>query len=262
MQKLNVLIAGDGVSADFIKASKYLNKLYITSDIKIEGCVNIKFNTFVELAKKCKALKIDVVFVENEKWILQGISDVLRNNFINCLALNSNWANFLIDFGKSKNLLQKYKIFIPKNLAYPNEFPVIVKSNRHANVVNSVDEVIKYRNELASVSEEIAKSSFLEEFIQGKYCKITSVFDGKTLISIPVQELPNEKLLEYNQNLQTMLIAENSNFIGFFNSKIIYNDEIVNIGFDFEWQNFDYDILYLAISTIYQKLNEIDFVKN
>ncbi len=260
MQKLNVLIAGDGVSADLIKASKYLNKLYITSDIKIDGCINIKFNTFVELAKKCKALKIDVVFVENEKWILQGISDVLRNNFINCIALNSNWANVLIDFGKSKNLLHKYKILTPKNLAYPNEFPVIVKSNRYVNIANSVSEVIKYRNKLASVSEEIARASFLEEFVEGNYCKITSVFDGKNLVSIPVQGLSIEKLLEYNQNLQEMLITENANFIGFFNSKIIYNDEIVNIGFDFEWQNFDYDILYLATSTIYQKLNEIQFI--
>ena len=96
MTKLNILIASDKDESriiGLIQKSKYLNKLYATYEL--EGAIEVRFNTFKELAQKCRALKIDIVIVENEKWVLQGIADVLRAGLVNCLALSSR-ANRLI----------------------------------------------------------------------------------------------------------------------------------------------------------------------
>ena len=259
LQKLNVLIAGDGISINYVRCSKYLNKLYITSENEFENAINISFNTFLELAKKCKALKIDIVLVENEKWIMQGISDVLRRNFINCLAIDSRWAAIFSSKKMSKNLVEKYGIKVPKTLAYPSEFPVIVKSDSLVKSAYTISEAIGIRNEISKLSENIAKSIFLEEYLTGQNLILTSVFDGKNLITLPNVDIPKETIKEYNLKLQNMLVGEGANFIGFFNSKIIYNGKIFNVGFDFAWSNFEFDILYLAISMIYQKLDEISF---
>ena len=108
MQTLNVLIAGEGKLIPLLKKSKFLKKLYATTEV--EGAVNIKFNTFNELAKKCKSLQIDIVLVENEKWILQGIADVLRKNFVNCIAPNALFAEKLIDSIASRKFLENSEL--------------------------------------------------------------------------------------------------------------------------------------------------------
>ena len=76
MQSLNVLIVSTNKSryAGQIKNSKYLNKMYVTSEEEVEGTVRLRFNTFRELAQKCRTLQIDVVLVEEEKWVLEGIA--------------------------------------------------------------------------------------------------------------------------------------------------------------------------------------------
>ena len=58
-----------------------------------------------------------------------------------------------------------------------------------------------------------------------------------------------------------MFSQEKANFIGYINSRVIYsNGMLYNIGFNFDFPNFGQDILYLAISAIYQKLDEITLV--
>ena len=67
MQSLNVLIIADE-SSKALKAvlkSKYLNKLF--TNFEASGAVDIRFNTFKELAQKCKSLKIDIVIVERSE---------------------------------------------------------------------------------------------------------------------------------------------------------------------------------------------------
>ena len=83
MQRLNILVVLEddkSILTPLIRKSKYLNKLYST--IEIEGGIEVKFNTFRELAEKCKALQVDMVVVENEKLVRQGIADILRKRFI------------------------------------------------------------------------------------------------------------------------------------------------------------------------------------
>ena len=257
MPLLNVLIAienGNGNTIKFIKGSKYLNKLYST--IPTEGAVEVKFNTFSELAQKCKALKIDIVIAEEEKWILQGIADVLRKNFVNCLALTSRANSLVLSVSYARELLNKYGIMTPQKLFYPSNYPVVVRADGVCRVGNSLEEIIEIRNEIASQSEEIAKTVFLEEYIEGDIIDLISLFDGKNLLSFT----KDERILDYSHRLQKLLVGEKFNFTGFLNSKLIVSgDRVFNIGISSNLAslNINMDFIYLLNAAIYQKLNEI-----
>lgn len=258
MPLLNILIVPNNTeeskALELISKSKYLNKLYSTAQTK--DAIEIRFNTFKELAQKCKALKIDIVVVENEKWILQGIADVLRKNFVNCIALTSSANKLILSGGYAKESVEKYGILTPKKLSYPSNYPVVVRADGVCRIGNSLEEIIEIRKDIAGRSEEIASTIFLEEFLNGQRIDIISLFDGKNLLSFS----NNSVILEYSQKLCKFLTAEKFEFIGFLTSKLVLHEEkIYHIGFspDFSKLNIDLDFLYLLNSAIYQKLNEI-----
>lgn len=255
-KKLNILIAGEGKTLPLLIKSKYLNKLYITSNHDIRGAISINFNTFQELADKCRALKVDIVIAENEKWILQGIADVLRRNLVNCFALNSRGDRLVLSAGFAKKLLNKYNILTPGILAYPAKYPVVVRSDRICKIGYSLDEIIKIKEDIAKQSEEDAKTIFLEEFIDGEPINLVSLFDGKNLLSFS----DNILMQEYSQKLCNLLTGENLKFIGFLTSKlIVQNNKIYALGFSSVLPDLDIniDFIYLLNAAIYQKLDEI-----
>ncbi len=260
----NVLIATEQketAAQELVLNSKYLNKLYST--IATEKAIEVKFNTFKELAHKCKTLKIDVVIVENQKWILQGIADVLKKNFVNCIALTSQANKLLLSYSYSRKLLDKYGITVPAKLLYPTTFPVVIKSDGSVDIGYSIEEIIQQRENIANQSEELARTVFLEEFIEGEYVYLISLFDGKNLLSFT----DNALVKEYSKKLEKLLVEEKFEFIGFINSKLIISSgKVYNIGFslDFSMFNNNIDFIYLLNSAIYQKLDEIKllFPKN
>lgn len=261
MPSLNImLIASPETRAlDAILSSKYLNKLY--TNFKYEKSVEIRFNTFQELARKCKALKIDIVLVDDEKFILQGISDVLKKNFVNCIAINAFWTQLVLSNKFTRDMMRKYGIKTPEIFKYPKEFPLVLRADGVTNIVNSMQELLIARQQIVNCSQEIADTIFLEQFIKGKEISLTSLFDGKTLITFPHEALTGVQLKEYNSKLEKMFAAENPDFIGYINSKIIISKQnLFNIGFniDFPYLPSDYkeDLLFILISAIYQKLDE------
>ena len=256
MQTLNVLIAGNGTLLPLVKSSKLLNKLYITAEC--EGAIHIDFNTFAELARKCKALQIDIVLVENEKWILQGIADVLKNNFINCIAPNALMAEKLTNSLLSRKFLEKYNINLPKKLNYPSKFPLLVRGNGFKYKANSIKEVVQIKELINQTYPiEISDTTFLEEFIDGEVLFVTSFFDGKTLKTFS----NDPQIVEYSSILEKALLQEQANFIGFFNSRLIKsNNKLYNTGFGLNYSitKFKKDFLYILYCGIYQKLNELE----
>ena len=174
------MIAGEGKLIPLLKKSKFLKKLYATTEV--EGAVNIKFNTFNELAKKCKSLQIDIVLVENEKWILQGIADVLRKNFVNCIAPNALFAEKLIDSIASRKFLENSEILVPQKMNYPSKYPLLVRGKGFKYKANNFEEVLKFKNLInKTLPSEIAETTFLEEFVEGEVLHVVSFYDGKTL---------------------------------------------------------------------------------
>lgn len=261
MQSINVLIIGESKLLSFIKFSKFLDKLYIANDGGND--FDLSFVTFKELAQKCKSLKIDLVIIEDEKYIMQGIVDVLKNNLINCIAPNSKWTDVVISKISSKNIINRYNILTPLTLTYPQNFPLIVKYNNGEKIANSIQEIVETKKQVFEQSPEIAKTIFLEEKIEGIQFELLSLFDGKNLLIFPPQDIKieNSIILEYKEKLQTMLVSEQFNFIGFINSKLILsNNKIYNTGFSLTIPKPDIkmDLLYIFISAVYQKLNEIN----
>ena len=256
MQTLNVLIAGEGKLLPLVKSSKFLKKLYATSDV--EGAVNVKFNTFAELAEKCKALQIDVVLVENEKWILQGIADVLRKSFVNCIAPNALISDILTNSLLSRKFLSKYHINIPQKMKYPSKYPLLLRGNGFKFKANSLDEVLQVKDLInKTYPQEIVDTTFLEEFIEGEVFSVTSFFDGKTLKTFS----KDSQILEYSNLLEKALKQEKFDFIGFFNSRLIKSeDKIYNLGFGLNYAQtvFEKDFLFVVYCGIYQKLNELN----
>lgn len=257
MTKLNILIASDKDESriiGLIQKSKYLNKLYATYEL--EGAIEVRFNTFKELAQKCRALKIDIVIVENEKWVLQGIADVLRAGLVNCLALSSRANRLILSNNYRRELLGKYGILTPKKLLYPSKFPVIVRADGVCRRGNSLEEIIQIREQIAKQSGEIAGTIYLEEFIEGEVINLISLFDGKNLLSFT----KNDLILDYSRKLEKLLTGQKFEFIGFLNSKlIIEGDKVYNISFssDFSGISAGVDFIYILNSVIYQKLDEI-----
>lgn len=259
MQALNVLIMGEGNNVDGIKKSKYLKKLYSTTEI--EGALRLTFNTFRELANQCKSLQIDLVIVQDENLIYQGIADVLRKNLINCIAIYSNWTNII-----NKSMLNQYGIDTPLTLKYPNT-PLVVKSGNYCKIANSISEVVDIQHELLNTSAALAKNMYLEEFLTGNIYHINAIYDTKNLFTFPLpnlNEIQQLKLKEYSSLIQNMLTKEKVDFIGFINSKLIWhNNKWYNIGFSFEFPQTDIhtDILYILIAAIYQNLDALDLLK-
>lgn len=185
MQQLNVLLAGEKPT-EFpfkIQTSKYLQKLYTTYDTEIENAFQIKFNTFKELAEKCRTLKIDLVIAEDEKWILQGIGDVLRANHVNCVAPTSMWTRLGISEEMRRELLEKYEIPLPQKVLIPSEFPVLVRADGISQEADSLTEIIKIKKEIFNKSAEIAQTIYIENILNGEKYTITSLYDGKNLIT-------------------------------------------------------------------------------
>lgn len=271
MQSLNVLIISTEKSKYFeqIKESKYLNKIYVTSDEEIEGAICIKFNTFKELAQKCRTLQIDVILVEEEKWVLEGIANVMKQNFINCFAATTGWTELGLSHNYARKMLTEYGINVPPIINLPFDFPVLVKGDGILKKANSMQEIISIKEKIYNTSGEIAKNVFLEKYLNGKKHKIISLFDGKHLLIFPQKEIRKDLLNDYSKKLEYMLLKEKADFIGFINSEVVEEDGVLyNTGFSYEFSMPDFnichtttpkDILYICLFAIYQKLNEIEF---
>lgn len=258
-QGLNVLLIGSE-NTEYILSSKFLRKMYAVSDKNVEGVVNISFNTFKELAQKCKTLQIDLVLVEDERWINEGIADVMKSNYINCVAPTSDWTKLALSNSYARQLLGKYGFNLPKTTLLPSEFPLIVKGDGVLKKADCLQDVIKIRQEVYNTSPEIAAGLYLEKYLDGEKFYIISLYDGKNLITFPVENVPEEMLSEFSKKTEVMLNKENAIFLGFIQSEVILCDNMLyNTGFKFGFRkiNCDIDILYLLWMAIYGKLNEI-----
>ena len=270
MQLLNVLIVSQHKSkyADIIIQSEYLNKLYLTSQEEVDGAISIKFNTFQELAQKCKILQIDIVLVEEEKWVLEGIANVMKKNYVNCYAPTTDWTNLGLSHNFARKLLNKYGLETPPVINLPINFPILVKGDGILKKANSLQDIITIKKEIFELSPEISKTVFLEEYIDSNKYTVVSIFDGKHLLTFPNKNINKDLLNIYSKNLERMFVEEKANFVGFINSELIEQNGILyNAGFKFNFILPDMnenlppqpqDILYVCLSAIYQKLNEIE----
>lgn len=269
MQSLNVLIVSTEKSKylEQIMGSKYLNKLFVTSD-EAEGAVQLKFNTFKELAQKCRTLQIDIVLVEEEKWVLEGITNIMKQYYINCFAATSDVTKLGLSHNYARKILKEYEISVPPTITLPLEFPVLVKGDGVLKKAHSMQEIVSIKEKIYNTSGEISKGIFLEKYLKGDKHKVISLFDGKHLLTFKHEGVNSKLLNNYSKKLESLLIGEGAKFIGFMNSEVVEENGILyNTGFSFEfsmpdfdmWQtSYPKDILYVCLSALYQKLDEVE----
>ena len=176
---LNILVIGSGnVERDIIELclkSKLLNKIYTATSAPIEEFANIEYSSFKELAKKAKALQIDIALCFDINLIREGLVDVLRENYVNVISVNKKWLNLETNRKVTHKLCEYYSLNIPKVIKAPVKFPIVVKTNipKYKKIVFDMQELVSAREELAG--EEI----FLEEFSL-IYC-LKSFYFGRLL---------------------------------------------------------------------------------
>lgn len=262
MQGLNILIIGE-LQKNLLQAvceSKLLDRLYTATFEPFEEIPNIEFESFEDLAQKAKTLKIDIAITSDKNLIQAGVVDILKKHFVNILAANKKWLNLETSRLAAKQLANYYSINTPETIKAPLSFPVIIKTDhpKGSYIADSMTDLI---NKMESLEGE---KTFLEEYLEGNIFELVSLWDGKNILSFPIEnltEVQQDRLELYKTKLNFMLSDEKADFIGFFVSKLIWakNDWYLlefKMGVN-ENSKFCGDLLYILNSALYQKLNEI-----
>ncbi len=256
---MNLLVIGKP-QANLFCDSKLLDKIYTANPEPLEDIPNIEFESFEELAQKAKALKIDIAITADKDLIQTGIADVLKKNLVNIIAVNQKWFNLETSRLVAKQLAGYYSINVPDTLKAPLSFPVVLKTDKPKGnfIANSMQDLI------AKMEKLQGEKTFLEEYLEGEIYSLTSLWDGKNLLSFPIKnltEVQQDRLELYKTKLNFMLSDENADFTGFFTSKLIWAKN--------DWYLLEYkmrldknfktekDFIYILNSALYQKLNEI-----
>ncbi|MCM1003097.1 MAG: hypothetical protein NC408_02010 [Candidatus Gastranaerophilales bacterium] len=259
---MNILIIGK-IQNNLLEAvcnSKLLDKLYTATLEPLEEIPNIEFENFEDLARKAKALKIDFALTSDKDLIQAGIADVLKKYLVNIFAVNKKWSNLETSRLAAKQLANYYSINTPEVIKAPLAFPVVIKTNRPKGtyIANSISDLVNKMEQLEG------EKTFLEEYLRGEVYELTSLWDGKNILSFPLEnltEVQQDRLELYKTKLNFMLSDEKADFMGFFVSKLIWakNDWYLleyKMGVN-KSSKFYGDLLYILNSALYQKLNEI-----
>lgn len=264
---MNILIIGTSDNElallQLCLKSKFLDRIYTASSTPIDGIPNIEYTDYEELARKARALNIDIALTANKTLLKNGISDELKKYGINIIGINKKWAN-LDSRIVAKNLAAHYSINTPEIIKAPIAFPIILKTDLpySTQIVQSISDLIEKKEKL------VGKKNFLEEYLQGEVYYLLSLWDGKNIISFaPTQkltEVQQDRLDLYKTKLNFMLSDEKADFIGFLTSKLIWakNDwylleYIIYPSSETSLCTIEKDFLYILNLAIYQKLDEL-----
>ena len=264
---MNILIIGDGevekALVDLCLRSKKLDHIYIASNNKNESIPNIEYSSLEDLISKAKSVQADAILFIDKTLIEKDFIDLCRKNMLNVFSVNKKWLNLETSRLVAKQLMTHYSISTPRVLKIPTVFPVVLRtiSSREVYIAKSMQDLVSKKEEL------FGQEVFIEEYLEGEIYEMTSLWDGKNLLSFPIaniSEVQKERLDLYNTKLNFMLSDEKADFMGFFISRLLWakNDWYVleyKMGFDSttNFENIKTDFVSILDSAIYQKLNEI-----
>lgn len=264
---MNILIVGTNDAElallELCLKSKFLDKIYTASSEPLDGIPNIEYNNYEELAKKSRALNVDIALTANRTLLKDGIADELKRFGINIIGINKKWAN-LDSRIVSKNLAAHYSINVPEIIKAPTTFPVVLKTDlpESTQIAESMSDLIEKKEKL------VGKKNFLEEYMQGEVFYLLSLWDGKNIVSFnPAQDLTEvqqDRLELYKTKLNFMLSDEKADFTGFLTSKLLWTrndwyllEYIIYPSVQTSLNTIEKDFLYILNLAVYQKLNEL-----
>ena len=189
--------------------SDQLEKLYILSGnpgtAQLGENIDIDVNDNLAVLQFCKQKNIDLVVIGPEKPLVNGLSDLLRNNSIKVFGPSSNAAKIESEKSYAKKLMKKYKIPTADYAEFSSteysgalgylkttSYPKVIKANGLAAgkgviICNSFEEA---EQTLISIFKEkiFGKSGdkiVIEEFLIGEEASIFAVTDGEKFVTLP-----------------------------------------------------------------------------
>ena len=189
--------------------SDQLEKLYILpgnpGTAKLGENIDIDVNDNLAVLQFCKQKNIDLVVIGPEKPLVNGLSDLLRNNSIKVFGPSSNAAKIESEKSYAKKLMKKYNIPTADYVEFASDeylsaldylksvsYPKVIKANGLAAgkgviICNSFEEA---EQTLKSIFREkiFGKSGdkiVIEEFLVGEEASVFAITDGKQFITLP-----------------------------------------------------------------------------
>ncbi len=209
----NVLLIGSGgrehALAYKISQSKSLKKLFIipgNPGTKLLGeNVILNQDDHSAILKFCAQNKIDLVVIGPEKPLVDGLSDILRQNKVNVFGPNKNAAAIEGYKTFAKSLMEKYNISTAKYSEFSSEqissaeeylknsnYPVVIKADGLAAgkgviICNNFDEALYTLNDMfvKKIFGEAGEKIIIEEFLVGEEASIFAITDGDKFICLP-----------------------------------------------------------------------------
>lgn len=212
---MNILIIGSGgrehALALKLKESNIENRLYCNpgnpGTKQISDNISFDFSNKDTLINFCKEKMIDLVVVGPEQPLADGISDILKENNINCFG-PSKYASqlessksFAKDFMDEFNIpTAKYKTFESKDLSdcsryiENSEMPIVIKADGLAGgkgvyITDNKDDAKNIVEDFFNGKfGEASKKIVIEQFLNGIEASIFAICDGSDFKLLPASQ--------------------------------------------------------------------------
>ncbi|OGU57277.1 MAG: phosphoribosylamine--glycine ligase [Ignavibacteria bacterium RIFOXYB2_FULL_35_12] len=189
--------------------SDQLEKLYIlpgnAGTARLGENVNLDINDNSSVLQFCKNRNIKLVVIGPEKPLVNGLSDLLRNNSIKVFGPSSTAARIESEKSYAKKLMKKYNIPTADFVEYSSDeysnaigylksttYPKVIKANGLAAgkgviICNSKEEAEKtlidiFKNKIFGKSGD---KIVIEEFLVGDEASIFAITDGEKFETLP-----------------------------------------------------------------------------
>ena len=189
--------------------SDQLEKLYIlpgnAGTARLGENVNLDINDNSSVLQFCKNRNIELVVIGPEKPLVNGLSDLLRNNSIKVFGPSSTAARIESEKSYAKKLMKKYNIPTADFVEYSSDeysnaigylksttYPKVIKANGLAAgkgviICNSKEEAEKtlidiFKNKIFGKSGD---KIVIEEFLVGDEASIFAITDGEKFETLP-----------------------------------------------------------------------------
>jgi len=167
--------------------------------------IDLDTNDNSAVLKFCKQKDIDLAVIGPEKPLVNGLSDLLRNNSVKVFGPSSNAARIESEKSYAKKLMKKYKISTVDYVEYSSDeyssalnflktagYPLVIKADGLAAgkgviICNSFEEA---EMTITSIFKEkiFGKSGdkiVIEEFLVGEEASIFAITDGEKFVTLP-----------------------------------------------------------------------------
>ncbi|RPI65793.1 MAG: phosphoribosylamine--glycine ligase [Ignavibacteriales bacterium] len=209
---MNVLVIGSGgrehALAYGISKSSEPGKLFISPGNPGTALLaeNVQLTNNKEIVNFCKSGNIELVVIGPEKPLVEGLSDLLRDNNINVFGPSKAAADIEAYKSFAKNLMQKYNIPTAGYMEFSNakdaleyikgkSFPVVIKADGLAagkgviicNDLNEAEEALKniFDNKIFGKAGD---KVIVEDFLKGEEASVLAVTDGSEFVCLPAAQ--------------------------------------------------------------------------